>query len=112
MSRARPPEAGSHRTRQAEGSPVSIEFTPAWTDPELELYRDTVVRFIENELLPEDAQARERGHVGHAVWRRAGALGLLCSDIPEAYGGTGGDFRHEAVLYEELARRCLTGMSV
>ena len=91
---------------------MGIEFKPAWTDPDLDLYRDTVVRFIESEVLPDDAQARQRGHVGHALWRRAGALGLLCSDIPEAYGGAGGDFRHEAVLYEELARRCLTGMSV
>ena len=91
---------------------MGIEFKPAWTDPDLDLYRDTVVRFIESEVLPDDAQARQRGHVGHALWRRAGALGLLCSDIPEAYGGAGGDFRHEAVLYEELARRSLTGMSV
>ena len=91
---------------------MGIEFKPAWTDPDLDLYRDTVVRFIESEVLPDDAQARQRGHVGHALWRRAGALGLLCSDIPEPYGGAGGDFRHEAVLYEELARRSLTGMSV
>jgi acyl-CoA dehydrogenase len=91
---------------------MGIEFKPAWSDPDLDLYRDTVVRFIESEVLPGDPQARQRGHVGHELWRKAGALGLLCSDIPEAYGGAGGDFRHEAVLYEELARRSLTGMSV
>jgi acyl-CoA dehydrogenase len=91
---------------------MSIDFKPSWSDPELELYRDTVVRFIEREVQPGDAGARERGHVGHALWRRAGALGLLCADIPEAFGGAGGDYRHEAVLYEELARRSLTGMSV
>jgi acyl-CoA dehydrogenase len=90
---------------------MSIEFKPAWTDPDLELYRDTIVRFIDSEMLPGDAQARQRGHVGHALWRKAGELGLLCSDIPEAYGGGGGDFRHEAVLYEEMARRSLTGMN-
>jgi acyl-CoA dehydrogenase len=91
---------------------MSIDFKPAWTDADLDLYRDTVVRFIESEMLPGDARARQRGHVGHALWRKAGGLGLLCSDIPEAYGGAGGDFRHEAVLYEEMARRCLTGMNV
>jgi acyl-CoA dehydrogenase len=36
---------------------------------------------------------------------------LLCSDIPERYGGGGGDFRHEALLYEAMGRRGLTGMS-
>ena len=36
-----------------------------------------------------------RGHVGHELWRRAGELGFLCVDIPEEWGGTGGDFRLE-----------------
>jgi acyl-CoA dehydrogenase len=90
---------------------MAIDFTPSWTDSDLELYRDMVVRFIEQEMLPDDDAARKRGHVGHALWRRAGEVGLLCSDIPEQWGGGGGDFRHEAVLYEEMSRRCLTGMN-
>ena len=36
-------------------------------------------------------------------------MGLLCTDVSAEYGGVGGDFRHEAVLYEELARRGLSG---
>jgi len=90
---------------------MSIDFKISWLDDELAMYRDTVVRFVETEMLPQDAAARTRGHVGHALWRRAGELGLLCSDIPEAYGGGGGDFRHEAVFYDAMARRGLTGMS-
>ncbi|MBS0452279.1 MAG: acyl-CoA dehydrogenase family protein [Proteobacteria bacterium] len=90
---------------------MPIDFRRSWSDEDLELYRDNVVRFIESEVLPHDEEARKRGHVGHEVWRKAGALGLLCSDIPEAYGGAGGDFRHEAVFYEEMARRALSGMA-
>lgn len=90
---------------------MPIDFARSWSDEDLELYRDNVVRFIEAEILPHDEEARKRGHVGHGVWRKAGALGLLCTDIPEAYGGAGGDFRHEAVFYEEMARRALTGMA-
>lgn len=90
---------------------MPIQFRRSWTDPDLDQYRDTVVRFLDEEMQPDDEAARKRGHVGHELWRKAGALGLLCTDIPEEWGGGGGDFRHEAVLYEEMARRSLSGMN-
>lgn len=90
---------------------MSIQFKRSWSDPDLEQYRSTAVRFIEEQISPGDEEARRRGHVGHDLWLRAGELGILCSDIPAEYGGAGGDFRHEAVFYEELARRSLTGMN-
>ncbi|KIQ21970.1 acyl-CoA dehydrogenase [Variovorax paradoxus] len=90
---------------------MPIDFSRSWSDEDLALYRDNVVRFVETEVLPHDEEARKRGHVGHEVWRKAGALGLLCADIPDDYGGAGGDFRHEAVVYEEMSRRGLTGMA-
>ena len=88
---------------------MPLTFTRSWTDEDLDRWRDTCSRFVEDELLPDDAAARERGNVGMALWRKAGALGLLCTDIPETWGGGGGDFRHEAVLYEECARRGISG---
>lgn len=90
---------------------MTIEFRPSWLDEDLAMYQDTVVRFVETEMLPNDEAARNQGHVGHDLWKRAGELGVLCSDIPETYGGGGGDFRHEAVLYDAMSRRGLTGMS-
>jgi acyl-CoA dehydrogenase len=90
---------------------MPIDFSRSWSDEDLELYRDNVIRFVETEVLPHDEEARKNGHVGHEVWRKAGALGLLCADIPEEYGGAGGDFRHEAVVYEEMSRRALSGMA-
>ena len=91
---------------------MPIEFKRSWNNEEVESFRDSWVRFVETEMLPQDAEARRRGHVGHALWRRAGELGFLCVDIPEEWGGAGGDFRHEAVLHEEMARRALSGMSI
>lgn len=90
---------------------MPIKFQRSWTTPDIESYRDTVVRFIEEHVIPGDEAARHQGHVGHELWRAAGALGLLCTDIPETWGGVGGDFRHEAVFYEEMARRALSGMN-
>lgn len=90
---------------------MPLSFKRSWTDEDIESYRDSAVRFIESEVQPGDEEARKRGHVSHALWRHAGELGFLCTDIPEQYGGAGGDFRHGAVFYEEMARRGLTGMS-
>jgi acyl-CoA dehydrogenase len=90
---------------------MPITFERSWSDSDIEQYRDTVVRFIDDHMQPDDEAARQRGHVGHELWRRAGEAGLLCTDIPEEWGGAGGDFRHEAVFHEEMSRRSLTGMN-
>jgi acyl-CoA dehydrogenase len=81
-------------------------------DADLELFRDAVARFIEAEMVPNDAKWREQHHVGPEIWRKAGELGFLCTDIAALHGGAGGDFRHETILYEELSRRGLTGFGL
>jgi acyl-CoA dehydrogenase len=85
----------------AHGSP--------WMDEDLTIFRDSVARFVDAEMVPNDEQWRKQQHVGKDIWRKAGEMGLLCTDIPSDYGGAGGDFRHEAILYEETARRGITG---
>ncbi len=85
------------------------ELRPAWMDDELQAFRDEVAKFAEAEMLPLDAQWRAQHNVGKDIWRRVGELGLLCTDIPAEYAGAGGDFRHEAVIYEEFNRRGLSG---
>jgi acyl-CoA dehydrogenase len=80
-----------------------------WMDDELSMFRETAARFVEAEMVPNDAQWRKQQNVGREVWRKAGALGLLCTDVPADCGGGGGDIRHEAVLYGELGRRGLSG---
>lgn len=89
---------------------MALQFPRSWSNPDLELFRDNAARFIETEMAPQDETARKRGHVGRELWRRAGELGLLCTDIPEEWGGGGGDFRHEVVVDEEMHRRGLTGL--
>lgn len=90
---------------------MPIDLTPSWQDAELSMFRDSVGRFLEAEMAPHDEEARKRGNVGHEMWRKVGEMGLLCTDIPEEYGGAGGDFRHEAVVAEEMGRRGLTGLN-
>jgi acyl-CoA dehydrogenase len=90
---------------------MPFDFSPSWMDSDLETFAASASRFVETEVLPDDEAARKRGSVGHAIWRRAGELGMLCTDIPEEFGGGGGDFRHEAIVIDQMARRGLTGMS-
>jgi acyl-CoA dehydrogenase len=83
-----------------------------WMTPELELVRDTARRFFETECVPRLRDWVAQGHVDRATWRRAGELGLLCAGIPEAYGGGGGSFLHEAVICEEQLRAQVHSFSI
>jgi acyl-CoA dehydrogenase len=84
-------------------------YVSPWLDEDLSIFRNAAARFLEAEMVPNEEQWRKQQHVGKDIWRKAGAMGFLCTDVPAQYGGAGGDFRHEAVLYEELARRGLSG---
>jgi acyl-CoA dehydrogenase len=86
-----------------------MPYTSHWMDDELAAFRDSVARFVEAEMAPHDARWRAQHHVDREAWKRMGEMGMLCLDIPEQYGGVGGDFRHEAVVYEELSRRGISG---
>lgn len=83
---------------------------PSWMTEELELFRTSASRFVVAEMVPHYDRWRQQGHVDRELWRKAGASGFLCTDIPADYGGGGGDFRYEAVFFEEQWRRGLTGM--
>ena len=74
-----------------------------------EMFRDAVRRFVSQEIEPYHAQWEKDGVVSREVWRAAGANGLLCSFVPEQYGGPGGDFLHTAIVIEELAKVEATG---
>lgn len=72
-------------------------------------YRDSVRRFVEAELVPHHAEWEAAGIVPREIWRKAGAIGMLCPNVPEAYGGFGGDWLYNVVVIEELARAGITG---
>jgi acyl-CoA dehydrogenase len=79
---------------------------------DLDLFRATVRRFLAEEVVPNASAWRKRGYIDRDLWRKAGAIGLLCASVPEEYGGGGGNFWHEAVIIEELARIAFPDFSV
>src|SRR5512140_2735483 len=79
-------------------------YVSPWMDEELAMYRDAVRKFVAAEFVPHEERWRKQQHVDRDAWCKAGERGLLLTDIPREYGGAGGSFAHEAVIYEELVR--------
>jgi alkylation response protein AidB-like acyl-CoA dehydrogenase len=77
---------------------------------ELGLFRENVRRFVEQEVAPHYEQWERDEIVPREIWNRLGEQGLLCVDIPEAYGGIGADFRFSIVIMEEFARANCGGL--
>jgi alkylation response protein AidB-like acyl-CoA dehydrogenase len=77
---------------------------------EHEQFRDSVRKFLQQEAVPFHAQWEKDGHIDRELWRKAGEAGMLCSHLPEAYGGMAADFLYSAVVIEEVARLGLTGI--
>jgi len=72
--------------------------------PEHDTFRDSVRRFMEEEVVPNDERWNEQGYVDREVWTKAGANGYLCASMPEDYGGAGADKLYSIVVMEEQAR--------
>jgi len=78
------------------------------TTDELEQLRDTVRRFVENEM-PREAAKRWDAHneFPREVFRKLTELGVTGLTVPEEYGGAGRDIVATMVVIEELSRRSL-----
>ncbi|HAX08697.1 MAG TPA: acyl-CoA dehydrogenase, partial [Marinobacter hydrocarbonoclasticus] len=79
-------------------------------DADLEGFRDSVRKFLEQEAAPYHDQWEKDGQVSRELWQKAGELGFLCPMLPEEYGGVGADFRYSAVIMEEISRAGLSGI--
>ena len=78
-------------------------------DEDHEMFRDAVRGFFARELEPNYEQWEKDGIVPREFWLKAGEQGLLCPQIPEEYGGPGGDYRYLSVVVEELHLAGATG---
>jgi len=83
--------------------PLQIQKS-SWSSTDLEDFRDLVRSFFQKELVPHQERWAKEKRIDREVWTKAGEIGLLAVSIPEEYGGGGGTFAHETVLYEEQAR--------
>jgi acyl-CoA dehydrogenase len=81
-------------------------------DDELRIFADSVGRFFDEHASPaRTAQWRADRQVERAFWNEAGQAGLLGVSVPEEYGGAGGDFRHDLVVFEQVSRKDVAGFA-
>ncbi|MAS42967.1 MAG: acyl-CoA dehydrogenase [Rhodobacteraceae bacterium] len=72
-------------------------------EPDHEMFRDSVRKWIAAEVTPNVERWREDGMVDRRVWESAGEQGFLCMYADEKHGGVAlDDFRYDMVLIEEL----------
>lgn len=71
---------------------------------ELNIFKETVVRFIENEVAPQYEEWEKNKIIPKAFYQQMGDEGLLCCDLPEEYGGFGVPVDFNFLVVEELAR--------
>ena len=72
--------------------------------PEHDMWRESVRRFVEKEIVPFHAEWEKQGIVPRELWLKAGEAGMLCCTVPEEYGGLGLDYLFDVIVYEELWR--------
>jgi alkylation response protein AidB-like acyl-CoA dehydrogenase len=77
---------------------------------EHETFRQTVKRFLADELTSHIDSWEESGIPDPDFWRKAGALGIFAPFIKEEFGGAGGDFLHHLICCDELGA-CAAGAS-
>lgn len=82
------------------------------SNEEINLFRDMVLRAMEKEVAPHFEQWEKDGLIPRQTWKTLGEAGLLCSDMPEQYGGSGVDFGVTLMILEEACRLGFTGISV
>jgi acyl-CoA dehydrogenase len=78
---------------------------------EMTLYRDMVLRFLEQEVEPHYEQWEKDRIIPRKFWYTMGDAGLLCVDMDEKYGAAGASFDVCQMVTEEMARKGYHGLS-
>ena len=83
-----------------------------FSTPEHEMFRETVRKFVETELVPRTREFDEMGKIDKSIYRKMGDLGLLGLRYDPQWGGSGLDYSYTAILFEELGACGLSGVTM
>jgi alkylation response protein AidB-like acyl-CoA dehydrogenase len=86
-----------------------VDFTFA---QDQQLIRDTVRDFADREIMPKAAEIDAKALFPAGILKQMAELGLMGLPIPEAYGGSGGEYTSYCLALEEITRACAsTGLT-
>jgi citronellyl-CoA dehydrogenase len=83
-----------------------------YATPEHAQFRETVRKFVMEELRPRAREFDAMGRFDKALYRKMGDLGMLGLRYDPAYGGAGLDWSYTAVMFEELGRSDNAGVTM
>ncbi|MFK0090311.1 acyl-CoA dehydrogenase family protein [Pseudomonas sp. NPDC090755] len=77
-------------------------YVSPWEDADLVAFRDSIRRFVREQLLPHEDKWRQQHRSDRSAWLACGEMGMILPDMPSEYGGADGTPAHYAVAMEEL----------
>jgi butyryl-CoA dehydrogenase len=99
---AKPAKGGSFLTEERQPEDV---FTPEDLSEEHRQIAKTATEFVNNEVMPLAREIELKDfEITRALLRKAGDLGLMAVDVPEAYGGLEMDKITSAIIAESISK--------
>ncbi|MGM0452238.1 MAG: acyl-CoA dehydrogenase family protein [Thermodesulfobacteriota bacterium] len=83
-----------------------LHYTEAHHD-----FRKRMRDFLAAEITPYVEQWEADHITPKWAWQKLGRAGFLCTSVPQAYGGPGGDFLYSVIAAEEMSRTNHTGLA-
>ena len=94
-------------------SDPALVVTPEDFTEEQRMFAETTRAFLEGDVLPQDEHIERLDYeLTVRLMRKAGELGLLAADVPEAYGGLGLDKVSSTLINETLAQASSFALSI
>jgi acyl-CoA dehydrogenase len=78
---------------------------------EHKIFRDSLRKFLDKEVVPHIEEWEEAGIVPKSIWKKMGEQGFLCTSVPEEYGGLGADFLYSVIVTEETTKSGFSGLT-
>ncbi len=78
---------------------------------EHESLRDGIRRFLQEHAVPKLAEWETQGFADRALWQGLGNLGAMSAMVSSEYSGSASDMLTAAIIYEEIGRCGVAGVS-